>query len=55
MRGEHAMTWDERDAFTSWRRVLAYVQRAGVRKAVKQRSHRRDRRVMRTTLRTVDL
>lgn len=50
MRGEHRMSADEHDAFTGWRHVLCYVQRAGVRKRVKQRSHRRDRRVARMDL-----
>lgn len=51
MRGEHRMSWDERDVFTRWRHVLCYVQRAGVRKAIKQRSHRRDRRAARQSIR----
>lgn len=42
MRGDHPHTADEHDAFTRWRRVLNW--RAGQRKAIKQRSHRRDRR-----------
>ncbi len=32
------MSSDEQDAFTGWRKVLCYIQRAGVRKAVKARS-----------------
>lgn len=40
MRGEHTTTDDEFDAFTGWRHVLAGMRRAGVRKAIKQRSHR---------------
>jgi hypothetical protein len=34
----------EEDAFTRWRHVLAYVQRAGVRSAVKRRARQRERR-----------
>lgn len=42
MRSEHKMSADEIDAFTGWRKVLFW--RPGQRKAVKARSHRRDRR-----------
>lgn len=45
MRSEHVMSFDERDAFTGWRKFLHW--RPGQRKAVKARSHRRDRRVAR--------
>lgn len=38
------MSSDEQDAFTGWRKVLCYIQRAGVRKSIKARSHRKDRR-----------
>lgn len=44
MRGEHKTTADEHDALTAWRRVIVRMQRAGVRKTIKQRSHRKDRR-----------
>lgn len=47
MRSEHKTTADEHDAFTGWRHVLVSMQRAGVRKALKQRSHRKDRRAAR--------
>lgn len=47
MRSEHKMSADEHDAFTGWRHVLCYVQRAGVRKDAKRRSHRIDRRTWR--------
>lgn len=50
MRSEHRMTWLEQDAFTGWRHVLCYVQRPGVRKAAKRRSHQLDRRKNRATL-----
>lgn len=45
MRSEHKSTDDEIDAFTGWRKVLHW--RPGQRKAVKKRSHRRDRRAAR--------
>lgn len=35
---------EEQDAFTSWRKVYAYLQRAGAVKQVKQRANRRERR-----------
>ena len=46
MRAEHKMTGDELDACTPWRHVYCYLQRPGVRKAVKRRSHRIDRRAI---------
>lgn len=47
MRSEHKTTDDEYDAFTGWRHVLAGMRRPGVRKAIKRRSHRTDRRQQR--------
>lgn len=44
MRSKHKSTQDEFDAFTGWRHVLTNMRRAGVRKALKQQSHRKDRR-----------
>lgn len=35
---------DEQDAYTRWRRLLCYTQRAGVVKAIKRRTHKRERR-----------
>lgn len=35
---------DEQDAYTGWRRVLSWTQRAGAVKAVKRRTHKRERR-----------
>jgi hypothetical protein len=49
MRSEHRTTADEWDACTGWRRVLNW--RPGDRKAIKQRSHQRDRRAERRRLR----
>lgn len=37
-------TGEEQDAFTGWRSVLCYMQRAGTVKAVKRRYHRKERR-----------
>lgn len=46
MRGEHRLSADEQDAYCAWcRRYLCCLQRAGVIKATKRRSHRYDRRV----------
>lgn len=45
MRAEHRMSYSEADAFTGWRHVLAYIQRAGVRKKTKRTSHRKDRQI----------
>lgn len=36
--------WEEQDAYTGWRRYLVRFQRAGAVKAVKQRTHKRERR-----------
>lgn len=41
----------EEDAFTGWRRVLCYVQRPGVRSAVKRRARRRERHETRHAIR----
>ncbi|AYN58524.1 hypothetical protein HOU70_gp43 [Arthrobacter phage Liebe] len=46
------VTWEEQDVYTSWRRVLAYVQRPGVVRAVKRRTHKRERREARADIRT---
>lgn len=44
MRGTIPTNWDENDAFSGWRKVLARMQRAGARKQMKQQYHRRVRR-----------
>lgn len=36
--------WEEQDAYTAWRHFLTYMSRAGKVKAVKRRTHRRERR-----------
>ena len=51
MRSEHKTTGGEWDAFTDWRKVLCYLQRAGVRKAIKRDSHRKDRAVGKAQIR----
>lgn len=38
------VTWGEQDAFTSWRRVLCYLQKPGAVKWNKKRANRRDRK-----------
>lgn len=47
MRSEHKMSYSEADAFTGWRHVLCYMQRAGVRKKIKRLSHKKDRQIAR--------
>ncbi|QSN53736.1 hypothetical protein [Mycobacteroides abscessus] len=44
MRSEHQSNGDEWDAFTAARHMLVSMGRAGVRKKLKKRSHRIDRR-----------
>jgi hypothetical protein len=43
---------DEQDAYTGWRAVLCYTQRAGVVKAIKRTTHKRERREARAAIRT---
>jgi len=38
------VTWEEQDAYTGWRRVLCYLKRPGAVKAIKRRTHKRERR-----------
>lgn len=38
------VTAEEQDAYTAWRKLLCYTQRAGVVKGIKTRTHRRERR-----------
>lgn len=45
---------DEVDAFTGWRHVLAYIQRPGVRKSIKSKANRRERREAKGALRDRD-
>jgi len=39
-----AVNGDEQDAYTAWRHVLCYLGRPGVVKAIKRRTHKRERR-----------
>lgn len=34
---------DEQDAYSGWRKYLLYLQRPGVVKAIKRRTHKRER------------
>lgn len=36
-------TADEQDAYTGWRKVLKYMERPGVVKKIKRRTHKRER------------
>lgn len=45
MRSQHKHSHEENSAFTGWRRVVAWVQRPGVRKKIKRLSHKKDRRI----------
>ena len=36
--------WEEQDAYTGWRKMLVWTSRAGAVKAVKRRTHKRERR-----------
>jgi len=44
------VTTEEQDAYTPWRRLLCYTQRAGVVKSIKARTHRRERREARAEI-----
>jgi len=46
--------WDEQDAYTGWRHVLARFSRAGVVARVKRRTHRRERREAKDAIRNRD-
>lgn len=42
----------EQDAFSGWRRVLCYMQKAGVTSSIKRGARRRERREAKHLLRT---
>ena len=42
------VTWEEQDAYTSWRRVMAW--RPGTLKGIKRRTHQRERREAAATI-----
>lgn len=50
-----SVDWDEADAYTGWRHVLCYLQRAGAVKRVKRRTHRRERREAKRAIRSGDV
>lgn len=37
-------SWDEDDAYTSWRQFYCYLDKAGAVKYIKRKTHRRERR-----------
>lgn len=47
-------TREEQDAYTAWRKLLVWTQRAGAVAAVKRRTHRRNRRAARSRIRSGD-
>ena len=48
------VSWDEDDAYTSWRHVYCYLQKAGAVKYIKRKTHRRERREARLAIRRGD-
>lgn len=38
------ITGEEQDAYSPWRHVLCYLQRPGAVRAIKRRTHKRERR-----------
>jgi hypothetical protein len=44
--------WDEEDAYTPWRKVYCYLQKAGAVKFTKRRTHRRERREAKRQIRS---
>ena len=46
-----AWSWFEQDAFSPWRDVLVYMQRAGTVRKAKRQANKRDRRQARQELR----
>lgn len=38
------VNYEEQDAYTGWRKVLCYLQKAGAVRKIKKRTHRRERR-----------
>jgi hypothetical protein len=47
--------FEEQDALTGWRHVLSYVQKPGVRAAIKRRYRRKERRAGKQENRSVTL
>jgi hypothetical protein len=43
--------WDEQEAYTGWRKYSGWLQRPGVVKAIKRRTHKRERKEARAEIR----
>lgn len=48
------VTSEEYDAYTGWRKLFGYMRRPGVVKAIKRRTHKRERREGRAEARQDD-
>ena len=48
------VTWDEDDAYTGWRKVYCYLDKAGAVKYIKRKTHRRERREAKRMIRDGD-
>ena len=49
------VSWDEQDAYTGWRKVLCYLDKAGAVKYIKRKTHRRERREAKRAIRNGDV
>lgn len=45
------VSWDEEDAYTSWRKAYCYLAKAGAVRYIKTRTHRRVRREAKRAIR----
>jgi hypothetical protein len=48
------VSWDEDDAYTSWRQAYCYLAKAGAVKYIKRKTHRRERREAKQAIRRAD-
>lgn len=48
------VTWDEDDAYASWRKIYCYLAKAGAVKYIKTKTHRRERREAKRAIRNGD-
>jgi hypothetical protein len=48
------VSWDEGDAYTPWRKVYCYLQKAGAVKYIKRKTHRRERREAKREIRSAE-
>lgn len=48
------VSWDEEDAYTSWRHFYCCLARAGAVKRIKRTTHRRERRESKRAIRNGD-